>query len=126
MSAASSRWEWLVSAIGLALVLSAIGILARSGLQGRGDPPDIVLSADSVTRTHDGWRVHFTARNRGDMTAAAVTIEGELSRAGLPSELRAAQLDFVPGESKRGGGLLFAGDPRLGTLRLRATGYADP
>lgn len=126
MSAASSRWEWLVSGIGLALVLGAIGTLARSGLQGREHPPDIIVSADSVTRTQDGWRVHFTARNRGDMTAAAVTVEGELSRAGQPSELRAARLDFVPGRSARGGGLFFAGDPRLGALRLRAIGYTDP
>lgn len=122
-----SRWEWLTAALGLVLVVGAIGFLGWEAATGRHEPPSIEVAVDSVSRlTGGGHLLHFTARNEGDEAAAGVVIEGELT-AGGPEPMRSqATLDYLPGRSERSGGLFFDADPASGTLRLRALGYAVP
>jgi uncharacterized protein (TIGR02588 family) len=120
-----SKWEWVAGAIGLVLVLAAVGFMARAASQ-PATPPRLVIAADSVTASGDGYLVHFTARNEGRATAASVTVEGELRAAAGAAVRSTTTLDFVPAGSMRRGGLYFASDPRLGALELRAGGYAEP
>ncbi len=124
-----SRWEWLTAAVGLLLLLAAVGYMAREAVTGDDVPPYVVVAADSVTTAHGVHQVHFTARNEGGRAAAAVTVEGRLSGvtgAAGEAETSEATLDYVPGRSERAGGLFFRGDPRTGRLELRAHGYAEP
>ena len=117
--------EWLVAAIGLALV---VGVVAFMIVEANGDagPPRITVRMDSVVVLDDAtYLVQFTAANRSDASAAAVGITGEV-RDGAESETSSATLDYLPARSERRGGLHFKLDPRRGTIRLRAEGYQEP
>lgn len=122
-----SALEWVVAALG---VLITVGILAFMVWQGvhydRAAVPDIAVRADSVVPVSDGFVVVFSAENVGRATAAGVTISGSLRSGTGTVETRQVTLDYVPPHSTRGGGLIFATDPRSGTLRLTAEGYEVP
>ena len=120
-----SKWEWVAGAIGLVLVLAAVGYMVRTASQPV-TPPRVAVAMDSITASGSGYLVHFTARNDGRSTGANVTIEGELSAGAGSTVVSTTTLDFVPGGSSRSGGLYFGSDPRGGALELRAAGYTDP
>lgn len=119
-----SIWEWLTGAIGLALVVGALFVLLRDA-RGPARAPDLAVRVDSVTRASAGWVAHVTTRNAGTASAAEVSIEGELVT-GADTARAEATMDLVPGGATRTGGLLFARDPRAGTLVVRARGYREP
>jgi uncharacterized protein (TIGR02588 family) len=123
---APSPWEWVVAAIGAVLVLGALGYLVYFAQTTPLGLPLITLEQGVVTQRGDGYLVAVTITNEGGATAAAVGIEGSLSRGGVEVETAATTLDYVPRFSTRQAGLLFSSDPRDGTLELRALGYAEP
>jgi len=121
-----SRLEWLVAALGLLFVLGTTGFLVADALVAEPTPPRIVVRADSVAALGpSGWLVRFTARNEGRETVAGLSIVGEL-RLGADTIEARATLDYLPGRSERGGGLLYPVDPRRGALQLRAEGFREP
>ena len=120
--------EWATAAVGAALVLAVVGQLVREAVRDPRRPPDVTVTADSVTGGRGGFVVHFTARNGGDETAADLTVRATLAAPGDTVE-REATVDYLPGRSDRGGGLVFPRDPRdprAGTLRVEAVGYREP
>lgn len=121
-----SRWEWLVAALGLSMLVATIWILlaARFDLPRR--PPDVAVRVREVVRVSNGWLVRIEAENAGDETAAGLRIQGALARAGAAPEQAETQLDFLPGRSTRRAGLFFAADPRAGRLELRAVSFQEP
>lgn len=121
--------EWVASAVGLALTLAILGIIAREAYQGPGDePPMVEVRSERIVSAGGGrgWVVEFVAVNRSRSTAAAVQIEGRLSSDGREVATSGATLDYIPGRSERTGGLFFAQDPLAHDLKLRALGYAEP
>jgi len=119
--------EWIASAIGLVLTLAIVGVIGWKAWQGTGsDPPVVEVRAERIVPAGGGWVVEFVAINRSPTSAAAVQIEGTISRAGRELATSQATLDYLPGRSERGGGLFFDEDPRAQDLRIRALGYADP
>ena len=121
-----SAAEWLVAALGVLTVLAVLGYLGREAAGGPPRPPDVTVTADSVVRGRGGWLVRFTARNAGDEGAADVTVRAVLASPGAEAVEREARVDYLPGRSERGGGVIFPADPGAGTLRLEATGYQEP
>ncbi|HEY0969964.1 MAG TPA: hypothetical protein VGE02_03190 [Gemmatimonadales bacterium] len=122
-----SRWEWLTAAVGLVLVLAAIGYLTYEAVIEDDLPPVMSVVADSVTTAGGVHQVHFTVSNLGGKAGAAVVVEGRLS--GGPDgdeETSETTLDYVPARSERMGGLFFSRDPRAGRVELRALGYSVP
>jgi uncharacterized protein (TIGR02588 family) len=118
--------EWIVAAIGVLLVGGAIGYLVYHSMTRGETPPDIRVDAEQVLELAHGYVVQFRALNEGGSAAAQVTVEGELVGPDGATERAETVLDYLPPRSDRAGGLLFRSDPRLGELRLRATGYAKP
>jgi len=119
--------EWVASAVGLALMLAIIGFIGWKAYQGTGDePPMIEVRSERIVAAGGGWIVEFVAVNRSPSTAAAVQIEGKLSRDDREVATSQTTLDYVPGRSERGGGLFFEEDPRAHQLSLRALGYTEP
>lgn len=119
-----SRWEWVAGAIGLVLVVAALVVLVREALA-PASPADLVVRADSTRAGRDAWVVHFTVTNGGRAPAMEVVVEGRLAN-GRDTLAATTTVRYVPGNSRRGGGLLFPVDPATGELRLRATGYEEP
>lgn len=116
--------EWISAAVGLACALMAIGFVGWDALPGDRSPPDIEVRLVAVTPTAHGYVAKVEAINHGDASAAQVAIEGVLSGQG-ETETAQATLDYVPQQSRVGGGLVFERDPRVGRLVLRARGFAD-
>lgn len=113
--------EWLASAIGLLLTLGVMVVIARDAFNGSaGMAPDIELVARAPEQQGGRWLVRFDAHNRSPTTAAQVTVEGALPG----GETSTAVIDYIPGRSTRGGGLVFTQEPR--GVRLRPLGYQDP
>lgn len=119
-----SRWEWVAGAVGLVLVVGALVVLTREAMA-PASPPDLSVQVDSVRAGDRGHVVHFTVANKGRVPAMEVTVEGELAVGG-DTLVSTATLRYLPGRSRRSGGLQFPVDPRTGQLRLRALGYEEP
>lgn len=119
-------WEWIVAFVGLALVMSAIGFMLYRAIKGNSSPPQIAVSVDSVLPTDNGFLVTFRVVNRGEITAAGLSVEGELRTGAENVETSTATLNYVPSRSERRGGLFFTNDPQKFELKVRAKGYERP
>jgi uncharacterized protein (TIGR02588 family) len=118
--------EWVVAAIGAALVAGTIGYLVFLALSRDEAPPDVQVVAGSVHAARHGYVVEFRAINAGAKAAAELLIEGELEGPDGVVETSEATIDYLPPRSEREGGLIFSQDPRRYELRLGAKGYVDP
>jgi uncharacterized protein (TIGR02588 family) len=113
--------EWIASAIGLLLTLGVMAIIARDAFNNSAAmAPDIEIVVREQQQVGDRWLVRFDAHNRSPVTAAEVTIEGALPG----GETSTATIDYIPGRSTRGGGLIFSTEPL--DVRLRPLGFQDP
>lgn len=118
--------EWVFAAVGFALVAGTIGFIAWRGIVGEGAPPQVSFQVDAVSRLRDGYLVEFHASNRGDRTAADVTIKGDLAGPAGSVETSEMSFKYLPPRSTRKGGLYFEHDPAGLSLTLRAQGYEGP
>jgi len=122
---AAPALEWAASGLGLVLTLGAIGFILWEAFQPSASPA-ITLRALEYERSAGGWIVEVEARNASLTTAAAVEVEGILSAGGEEVETSSMVFDYVPGEGRRRGGLVFENDPRANELTLRTRGYVRP
>lgn len=119
--------EWVASGIGLVLTLSMLGLLLREALSGEaGQLPAIDVAIQRIAPAGSGFVVEIEAVNRSGGTAAGVEIEGQLKSGGASIETSSAVLDYVPGHSRRSGGLFFREDPRRHQIEVRALGFQTP
>lgn len=114
-----SRLQGLCALIGLAVILAVVGILSRAVVV-EARPPDLIVQAESVRRASGGWVLDVTVVNRGDLTAAAVEVEGVSG-----DETAHATLDYVPGHGRKAAALVFSGDERPNAA-LRVLGWSSP
>jgi uncharacterized protein (TIGR02588 family) len=117
--------EWLASGLGLLMALCVFGFIGWQTLDDATSPPAITVTSAEVAQIAGGYRVIFEAHNVGGEAAAQVRIEGMVSGSGSP-ETSSVTLDYIPGHSRRKGGLFFTQNPQSGTLTLRAAGFAKP
>ena len=116
--------EWIAAGVGLVLASTAIGLTAWDAVFGVRGPPVIEVRIKRVTPTAHGYVAEIEAHNHGGSPAAQVEIEGVI--AGQRSASTAnLTIDYIPQRSRATGGLIFEQDPRVGTLKLRAKGFAD-
>lgn len=122
----TSASEWIVAALSAVLVLGAIGFMLYEAASEPASPPDIIIQVDSIVRTGTGYVVEFEARNRGQTTAAGLTISGELRSDTGTVATSDVTIDYVPADGTRRGGLFFSENPRLYRLEIRPEGYDRP
>ena len=122
----TSKWEWAVAALGLALVVGGIGYMAHHALTTDAKVLEVTVERVSTHATQGGYVVTFAARNHGNATAASLRVEGELRRGPSVMETSGATVDYLPSFSERWGGLFFREDPDRHELRLFPKGYAQP
>ena len=119
--------EWVASATGLALTLGLLAVIGLEALNPEtGQLPAIDVEVHRVVPAGSGFVVEIEAVNRSAGTAAAVEIEGALTSDGAPVETSSAMFDYVPGHSRRSGGLFFREDPRRHRIEVRALGFQTP
>lgn len=118
--------EWVTAGLGLALLIGFLTLLLHSAIAGPKGPPDVDVRVLEIHAQNGGYLVLFEARNRGGRTASTLAIEGELHKGGTSFESRRAEIDELPPDSHRSGGMFFTRDPRKAQLRLTATSFQDP
>ena len=133
MSKLEKNWvEWIVFAVGLVLVLSALGYLAYEGATMGNDPPSIEVRLGTPEQRTHNFIVPVTVTNHGDETAEGITVEVTLENAGggdsgagepVRGELTIA---FLPRRATREGWVAFQQDPRAARLTARVLGYEKP
>lgn len=119
--------EWVAGGIGALIVAGMMALMASEALTARPElPPVMHVEPVALSAVPGGFVLQVKVVNRSPRTAAAVAIEGALVGGGSEVETSSATLTYVPGESERQAGLVFATDPRRHRLRLRVLGYEKP
>ncbi|MFD1705111.1 TIGR02588 family protein [Methylopila henanensis] len=121
-----ARIEWAVGALGAAIVVAVLGVLAYEAVVHRDGAPTLVARVVDVTPTEAGHVVRFRTENRGPSTAAEVVVRATLTQGDRTLEEAETTLDYVARRSEREAGVILKADPASGTLELRATSYRKP
>jgi len=119
-------WEWIIAAVGLILVVAALGTTLYRAVTEESTPPILEISVEAIQPNANGYLVKFRVKNTGNQTAAGLTIEGELKRGEESAETSSATLAYTPANSQREGGLFFSKNPNEYKLEIRAKGYEKP
>lgn len=119
-------WEWVLAAMGGVMLLGVVGYITFHGIAYPEAPPEVVVETLGSSPSGAGYLVRFRARNRGNSTASALRISGQLLRDGRSVETSETILDYLPQQSQREGGLFFTENPANAQLVLRAEGYLEP
>jgi len=114
-----SRLQCACALAGLVITLCAAAVLARAAFSAP-SPPALTITSEAVRRSSYGWVVEVVVANRGDLTAAAVDIEGQVG-----DERSGASLDYVPGHGGKKASLVFSGAEKPDPA-LRVRGWSAP
>lgn len=121
-----SAWEWLVAAIGLALLLASLGYLVYDALADDGAAPAPAVRIQAIEPRDGRFLVRVQVANQSRAAAADLRVEGELRRGADVVERSETEFPYLPGQSVREGGLFFRQDPRTLELVLSARSYQKP
>ena len=109
----TSPWEHAVAALGVVVVVAAVGFMLYQALSERGKPvPRVTIQVDTVAPYSAGHVVQIIARNEGGATATNVLIEGALRADTGLVEKSQTTVDFVPAWLAAEGGPLLHEGPR--------------
>jgi uncharacterized protein (TIGR02588 family) len=117
--------EWTMFAIGLALILGALGYLGHDALTMRDEPPHLVIELGAPAPRRHAFLVPVAVTNHGDATAEDVRIEVVLEAGGV-RERGEIDMAFLPRAATRRGWVTFHRDPGAGKLVARVLGYESP
>lgn len=119
--------EWVVFAVGLALVVSALTYLIYEGATMGSDPPSIEVRLGAPQARGHNFIVPVSVMNHGDETAEGITVE-VLMETGEGAEPARGELTiaFLPRRATREGFVTFQQDPRAARLTARVLGYEKP
>ncbi len=118
--------EWATGVVSAILVVAMIGWVGYEAWMDEDMPPEFSIAITARTQVEGGYRVEFDIANKATVTAAAVTVRGEILDGGNMVEDADVTFDYVPAESKSSGAILFSQDPGAREVRIRAVGYTDP
>jgi uncharacterized protein (TIGR02588 family) len=118
--------EWIAGAVSLAMVGTMLALLAWHAITTDGAAPELSARVEQIVRSQRGYTVRIIVENDSAATAAQVQVEGVLRERGEEVRSSTMVVDFVPGRSRRRGGLLFDLDPREHELSVRVVGYGEP
>lgn len=122
----TSFLEWLMAAVGLILVVGALGFIIYKAATDGDKPPILKVKSTNIEKNEAGYLVEFEIENSGDITAASVVVEGKLTKGAEEIETSSATFDYAPAHSKRSGGLYFKNDPQTADLEILAKSYQKP
>lgn len=127
IEASAPHWiEWMTGAISAIIVLTVIVWIGKDGVLDRDTLPDLHGKVVETEERSDGFQVLFEIHNDSSATASQVKIRGELRDQGSVLESYDTVLDYVPGRSKAGGGLIFRQNPAGKELTVRPTAFGKP
>jgi uncharacterized protein (TIGR02588 family) len=123
-----NRVEWLVFAVSLVLVVSALAYLAYEGATMGNEPPSLEVRLGTPEQRTHNFIVPVTVINHGDETAEGITIEvtSENNAGGAEPVRGELVIAFLPRRATSEGWVTFQQDPRSARLNARVLGYKKP
>lgn len=118
--------EWITAAIGLGIVLFFIIFLLFEAKESADKPPDIKIKVIKIIRGGAYYNILINVSNIGQQTAEGVIVEGNLLNGEKVIESSETMFDYIPGQSKKEGGLMFRNDPEKYLLVVKALGFEKP
>jgi uncharacterized protein (TIGR02588 family) len=120
--------EWVVFAVGLALLLCALAYLVYEGATMGSEPPSIEVRLGAPEQRAHNFIVPVAITNHGDETAEGIAVEVLLEEDGTGREPVRGELTiaFLPRRATRKGFVTFQQDPRAARLTARVLGYERP
>lgn len=121
--------HWIEWATGMVSALVVVAMIAWVGYKAWTDEdmqPEFSIAITERRPVEGGYRVAFEISNKATVTAAAVTVRGEIVDGDNVVEDAEVTFDYVPAQSKSSGAILFSQDPGAREVRVRAVGYTDP
>jgi uncharacterized protein (TIGR02588 family) len=117
-----SRAEWISLGISAFIVLSLIALVIFNRLNRGNKPPALqAIAVMSELRVHEGlYYLPIQIENKGSIAAKAVKVGAEVS-----GEFRDFEIDFLDGQEKARGTLVFTNDPRA-QLKVAVISYKEP
>ena len=110
--------EWVVFAMGVAIVLGVIGYLSYQLATETNEPPLLVIELGEQTPRGAVVEIDVTVKNEGDQTAEGATIEV----CGGPDTCAELTFPYVPSGSERTGRVGLS-TPLAGPLETRAVSF---
>ena len=127
MKKIQKNWlEWIVFALGLALVSSTLVYLIYAGTSMSESPPNLEVRLGTPEQLQFSFIVPVTVINHGDETAEGVRIEVVLESDGEDKARGEVDLPFLPRHATREAWVTFEQDPRTAKLKARVLGYQKP
>jgi uncharacterized protein (TIGR02588 family) len=118
--------EWIVSTTGTLLFLFTLMFVLVNAITNSKTPADIKVKLLSVHENGDDFLLNVEVENKGNASVEGLEIEALLTNAGTEIEKGVTTFDYVPGNSKRKGGIFFKNNPQDFTLTLRPLGFEEP
>lgn len=118
--------EWITGAVSGIIVLGVIVWIGKDGVMDHDTSPNLHGNVVKTEERSDGFQILFEIRNDSSATASQVKIRGEIRDRDSILESSETVLDYVPGHSKVGGGLIFRQNPEGKDLEVRATAFDEP
>lgn len=106
------------------LIVLALFVLVIFQRVTDGNKPAVIHARallDHVRQIHNDYYVPVEVINKGIMTAEAVRISGTMG-----SESRDFEIDFLDGDEKAQGILIFHSDPRTTPLTIEVLSFREP
>lgn len=114
-----SQAEWISLGIALTLLTGVVATVVALWLR-PSQPAEFTVERGEVRAANNQYYLPITVRNKGDATAAQVTVEGMLGT----EETFTTTFDFVPARSNAEGVLIFSQEPAAATVRV--VSYQEP
>lgn len=118
--------EWMVSAVGLILVLGSLSFLLYKAIVVERVPPAIAGRLMESMKTDDGFLAKVEVVNRGGEAVSALTVKGEMKTLSQDTVVREVIVDYLPAHSSRTIGMFFPEQPDPASLRITFGGYSEP
>jgi uncharacterized protein (TIGR02588 family) len=118
--------EWIVSSTGTILFMFTLGFVLYNAVFGNGTPANINLRTLSVQQNGTDYLITIEAFNKGDASVEGLEVEVKLLDNGNEVEKGVTTFDYVPGNSKRKGGIFFRNNPKEYKIELRPLGFEEP
>ena len=117
---------WLASALGLVLVAAMVGFLGWQSATRSEATPTIAARATAVGGSAGSHLVEVTVDNTGPIALARVHVEVALVDEAHVRETGMLAFDYIPGYSRRRGGVFFQLDPAGHRIRIGQITYVRP
>lgn len=124
-SAETPLLEWVLGAIGAALIGAAVVYLLLDGTNETGFGA-VEMRIERIEALDKGYLVSFAAHNMGAAALADVHLRARVRQGARQVEEAQLTLDYLPGRSTRRGGFYLQHDPRVHQLEVRAEGFQEP